>query len=67
MKTGDEQKVTQKSAACHELAAPVAPNTPCGSVSFYLGEKEIGRVGLVVSEPVPELSTVGKMKRYLGL
>lgn len=67
LKSGDEKRVVQKPTGCQRLTAPVKQNTPCGSISFMLDEREVAKADLVVGVDVPEASTMGKMKQLFNL
>ena len=67
VRTGDEQKVTKKVEICLGLQAPVQSNTKCGSLVAILGEKEIGRVPLVVNDSVQQVGRIGQIRARLGL
>ncbi len=66
VRSGDEQKVNTKVEACNNLTAPVAVNTRCGSLVAYRANVEVGRVNLLVAEPVVEMGRVGKLRARLG-
>ena len=66
VRTGEEQKVTKKIELCQGLQAPVQANTKCGTLVAFLGERELGRVNLIVNEPVQEMGRLGKMRARLG-
>lgn len=66
VRAGDESKVVKKMQLCTGLEAPVQANTPCGFMAAYLGEKELGRVGIVVGEGVQQLGRLGKIRSSLG-
>jgi len=59
-KAGEEKNVARKSFPCQNLKAPLAQNTVCGYMAFMLGDKEIGRVDLVVPRDIPQ---AGFMRR----
>lgn len=46
--------VTSKVEPCAELVAPIAAQTVCGQMTFYLGDRTLGSVPLVIAEAVEE-------------
>ena len=67
VKPADQPKVERKESLCPYLPAPVAPGTPCGKVSFVIGERELGAVDMITAESIPALSLTGKILRRLYL
>ena len=66
VRIGQEDKVEKRFELCTGLTAPVARNTPCGSVTFVSSGRELGKVDLVVPEDVPAIGMRGRLKRMLG-
>ena len=67
VKSGEEAKVARKVNPCAGLQAPVAANTPCGEVSFFLGERELGKVPLVIPEDVPTGGIITRIRNRFGI
>ena len=67
LKSGEEKQIVKKPAFCDNLAAPMLSATPCGSVSFWLGDREIGKVDMVTTEDIPRAGMLGRLKENLGL
>ncbi len=63
----DEASIVRKTMLFKNMTAPVSPNVECGSMTFQIGEKEIGRVPLITTEAIPALSWWGKFLRMIGL
>ena len=67
MRKQDKDKVMLKTAMVKSLDAPVDSGQPCGNVTYFLGEKEIGKVGLITSEKIEALGFFGRLMRWVGL
>lgn len=67
LKVGDEAKVVQKPALCQAVRAPVKQNTPCGSVSFMVDDREVAKADLVIGVDVPEATTMGKVRQLFNM
>lgn len=63
----DEANIVRKTMLFKNMTAPISPNVECGSMAFFIGEKEIGRVPLITTELIPALSWWGKLLRMIGL
>jgi len=63
----DEASIVRKTMLFKNMTAPVSPNVECGSMTFQIGDKEIGRVPLITTETIPALSWWGKFLRMIGL
>jgi serine-type D-Ala-D-Ala carboxypeptidase (penicillin-binding protein 5/6) len=67
VKPGDQKNIVRRESLCSELKAPVVQNSPCGSVAFMLGDKEISRGEMVAAENIPPLRGIGRALRLLHL
>lgn len=67
LKAGDEKRVVQKPTLCQNLKAPLKQNTPCGSVSFLIDDREVAKADLVIGVDVPEATTMGKVKQLFNM
>jgi D-alanyl-D-alanine carboxypeptidase (penicillin-binding protein 5/6) len=66
LKSGQEADVVKKVEACNGLTAPVSAETPCGYMVFSLGEHELGRVPLVIPQPIPRAGLVDRLRQKIG-
>ncbi|MFN8392534.1 MAG: D-alanyl-D-alanine carboxypeptidase family protein [Bdellovibrionota bacterium] len=66
VKAGEESKIVKKAEACQTLTAPVMANTRCGSLSFWLGDRELGKIGLLVPNDIPKAGMLGRLKSSIG-
>ncbi len=66
VRVGEEDKVVKKEEACGPIRAPVQANTSCGVVRYLIGDREIGRTPLVLTEDVAQ-GFMGKLKGYVGM
>lgn len=46
--------ITSKVEPCTELTAPIAAQTVCGQMTFFLGERNLGSVPLVIADAIEE-------------
>jgi len=60
-------QIIMKTTLDREMTAPVDSGRVCGSVTFLLGDTEIGRSDLITRESIPALNWWGKLKRAVGL
>lgn len=67
VRRGEEAKVVKKYQLCPSVTAPVQPNTPCGTISFLIGDREIARVQAMIPQHVEPIGYVGRMRRFLNL
>ena len=67
VRRGQEKSVVQKLQLCKGVKAPVQPNTPCGTVAFMAGEREIGKVPVLIKDPIQEIGYIGRVRRFLNL
>lgn len=67
LKASDVKRVVQKPSLCQNLKAPLKQNTPCGSVSFVVDDREVARAELVTGVDVPEATTMGKVKQLFNM
>ena len=65
VKIGEESKVEKRFELCSGLQAPVEANTPCGSVALVLNDRELGRIPVVVVEPVAQASMFQRVIGYV--
>lgn len=67
VRRGTEKEVVQKLQLCSAVKAPVQPNTPCGNIIFMAGEREIGKVPVLIRDAVPPIGYIGRVRRFLNL
>lgn len=53
--------ITQRATGCQPLVAPVAAGVECGTVGFYVGEREIGKVPAVTAQGVEKASILSRV------
>jgi D-alanyl-D-alanine carboxypeptidase (penicillin-binding protein 5/6) len=58
------EEVSKKLELCTGLTAPVQAQTPCGQMAFYLGDKKLGAVPLIVADAVAEQEMLDKVMGY---
>lgn len=58
--------IIMKTTLERELTAPVESGTICGTVRFFLDERELGASPLITSEAIEALNWWGKFKRAIG-
>ncbi len=66
LRSSEEEKVVQKASFCSSLKAPVSLGTPCGTVSFFVGDKEVAKVNAVVGEELAPATGFRKLMNYFG-
>lgn len=59
--------IIMKTTLEKELTAPITPGTPCGTIRFFLDDRELGSSQLITAESIDALSWWGKLKRTVGL
>lgn len=65
VRSSDAQNVTQKKELCQGLKAPVAKDTPCGSIAFVVRDKEVGRADMIINEEIPKATLTERMWNLL--
>ncbi|MCC6933587.1 MAG: D-alanyl-D-alanine carboxypeptidase [Deltaproteobacteria bacterium] len=66
-KAADTEKIVEREDTCNELEAPVKKGTSCGSITYLIGDTEIGKVSLIVPQDIPALKGYGKILRALNV
>ncbi len=59
--------IIMKTTLERELVAPLEPDILCGTISFYLDNRELGTSDLVTTETIEALGWWGRLKRKVGL
>lgn len=67
LRKGAEEKIKKIVSPCDSLQAPVGLASTCGTISFQLENKEVGRVDLLTAEPIKAASMFQKVKQKVGL
>ncbi len=67
VKAGQEQQIAKEVSGCRALAAPLKAGVACGTATFRLGDQELGRVQLIVPEPIGKASLTQRLLRRVGL
>ena len=62
----DLSKITKKEVLPEYVEAPLEEGANVGSVNYYLGEKEIGRVDLIIGEKLEKAGFGEYFKRGFG-
>ena len=62
----DLSKITKEEVLPEYVKAPLEEGTKVGSVNYYLGEKEIGRVDLIIGEKLEKAGFGEYFKRGFG-
>ncbi|NLF25210.1 MAG: D-alanyl-D-alanine carboxypeptidase [Deltaproteobacteria bacterium] len=60
---GSEKMIERKYNLCEPPQAPVKAGTPCGSMSFYVGDRKIGEVALFIPNDIAKLGLMGRILR----
>ncbi len=58
--------IIMKTTLERELTAPIEPGAVCGSINFFLDDRELGSSPLITAEAIEHLSWWGKLKRAVG-
>lgn len=67
LRKGEDEKIKKIVKPCESLQAPVDFAATCGTVSFQINNKEVGRVDLLTAEPIKRASLIQKVKLKIGL
>jgi serine-type D-Ala-D-Ala carboxypeptidase (penicillin-binding protein 5/6) len=67
LKISEEKSIEKRTTLVKELTAPVTKGMECGSISFLVGDKEIGKISLYTSEDIEALGFWGRTFRWIGL